>query len=79
MATLDNNLLDTLNLMDVKHSIALRLYIGIGAELPLTYIDMPRFVKHSPFNLIFRDLTGGLLPPMTAENVFYQLLDYDVA
>jgi hypothetical protein len=41
-------------------------------------MKMPKFIKHSPFNLIYQDLTGGQLPGMTPDNVFYQLLDYDV-
>ena len=56
-----------------------KLYVGLGAQVPCTYFKMPKFVKHSPFNLIFRDLTGGRLPKMTADNVFYQLMDFDVA
>lgn len=56
-----------------------RLYVGLGARLPWSYFNVPKFVKHSPFHLIFKDLTGGQLPPMTKDNVFYQLLDYDVA
>ena len=56
-----------------------KLYVGLGAKVPCTYIKMPKFVKHSPFNLIFRDLTEGRLPMMTADNVFYQLIDFDVA
>ena len=56
-----------------------KLYVGLGAKIPFTYVNMPKFVKHSPFHLIFRDLTGGRLPRMTADNVFYQLMDFDVA
>lgn len=56
-----------------------KLYVGLGAKVPITYIKMPKFVKHSPFNLIYRDLTDGKLPMMTADNVFYQLMDFDVA
>jgi len=55
------------------------LYVGLGAKLPKTYMNMPKFVKHSPFNLVFRDLSGGKLPPMSQNNVFYQLIDFDVA
>ena len=54
------------------------LYVGIGADLPWSYCRVPSFVKHSPFNLVFCDLTNGNLPKMTADNVFYQLLDFDV-
>jgi hypothetical protein len=51
----------------------------LGAKLPWSYWNVPRFIKHSPFNLVFRDLTDGKLPVMTKENVFYQLIDFDVA
>ncbi len=57
----------------------LKLYVGLGAQLPWSYFKVPKFIKHSPFNLIFRDLTGGNLPMMTKDNVFYQLMDFDVA
>ena len=76
MATLDESLLDKVGLTK-KNSIAPRLYVGLGAKTP-AYMKMPKFIKHSPFNLIFQDLTGGKLPEMTPDNVFYQLLDYDV-
>lgn len=76
MATLDEVLLDEVGLTK-KNSIAPRLYVGLGAKTP-AYMKMPKFIKHSPFNLIYQDLTGGKLPGMTPDNVFYQLLDYDV-
>ena len=57
----------------------LKLYVGLGAKLPWSYVKVPKFIKHSPFNLIFRDLTGGNLPMMTKDNIFYQLMDFDVA
>lgn len=55
------------------------LYVGIGANLGGYYFNLPKFIKRSPFNLIFRDLTGGDLPKITKDNLFFQLLDYDVA
>lgn len=58
----------------------LNLYVGLGADLNKGhYYNFPKFVKHSPFNLIFLDLTDGQLPKITKENVFFQLLDFDVA
>lgn len=56
-----------------------KLYVGLGAKLPWSYFKVPKFIKHSPFNLIFRDLTGGNLPMMTKDNLYYQLMDFDVA
>lgn len=55
------------------------LYVGIGAKLGGCYFTLPKIVKRSPFNLIFKDLTNGELPRITKDNIFFQLLDYDVA
>lgn len=56
------------------------LYIGFGANLNRgLYCGVPKFVERSPFNLIFRDLTGGTLPEMTPDNVLFELIDFDVA
>lgn len=58
----------------------LNLYVGIGSNAKdLGYSNVPKFIKHSPFHLIFLDLTGGTLPKMTKNNVFFQLMDFDVA
>lgn len=56
------------------------LYIGYGAELSKgVYCGVPKFVEHSPFNLIFRDLTNGTLPEVTKDNILFELIDFDVA
>lgn len=56
------------------------IYIGLGLNNKGgLYFNLPKFIKRSPFNLIFRDLTGGALPKITKDNIFFQLLDYDVA
>ena len=60
-------------------SIKPSLYIGLGGKPIGIFMKMPKFIKHSPFNLIFMDLTGGKLPQMTKDNVFFQLIDFDVA
>lgn len=58
----------------------INLYVGLGSNANrIGYFNIPKFVKHSPFHLIFMDLTGGNLPPMTSDNVFFQLMDFDVA
>lgn len=58
----------------------INLYVGLGSNArKLGYVDIPKFVKHSPFHLIFMDLTRGKLPKMTKDNVFFQLMDFDVA
>lgn len=55
------------------------LYVGCGADLSQGhYFNFPSFIKHSPFNLIFMDLTGGKLPSVTQDNIVYQLIDFDV-
>lgn len=55
------------------------MYIGIGGKPSGIFINMPKFIPHSPFNLIFRDLTNGDLPQMDKDNVLFQLIDFDVA
>ena len=58
----------------------LNLYVGLGSNArECGYFSLPSFIKHSPFHLIFLDLTGGKLPKMTKDNVFFQLMDFDVA
>ena len=79
MGTINDQLLNKLNLKVRKPSWDILLYVGLGAKLPRSYVDVPRFIKHSPFCLVFKDLTNGNLPPMTRDNVFYQLMDFDVA
>ena len=78
MGTFSPQLLDLLHLSKKKYNLNIKLYVGIGAKLPATYFNVPSFIKHSPFHLIFRDLTGKL-PLMTKDNVFIQLIDNDVA
>lgn len=56
------------------------IYVGLGLDKKGgLYFNLPKFVKRSPFNLIFKDLTGGDMPVITPNNIFFQLLDYDVA
>ena len=56
------------------------IYVGLGLDKKGgLYFNLPKFVKRSPFNLIFKDLTEGTMPLITPENIFFQLLDYDVA
>ena len=56
------------------------IYVGLGLEPKGgIYFNLPKFIKRSPFNLIFKDLTEGELGRITSENIFFQLLDYDVA
>lgn len=56
-----------------------KLYVGMGAKFNGLYLTVPKFIKRSPFNLIFLDLTQGKLPPVSKENIFFQLFDFDVA
>jgi len=56
------------------------LYIGLGAKPAKgLYFTIPRFIKRSPFNLIFKDLTQGQLPTIRKDRIFFQLIDFDVA
>ncbi len=75
----DDSMLSNITNLKEKIPCGLTLYVGLGAELPWTLFNVPKFIKHSPFNLVYRDLTGGKLPDMTKDNVFYQLMDFDVA
>lgn len=62
------------------HGRLFNLYIGYGADLSKgVYCGVPKFVEHSPFNLIFRDLTDGTLPELTKDNILFELIDFDVA
>lgn len=62
------------------HFRPLNLYIGYGAT-PKNgiYVNLPRFIERSPFNLIFRDLTDGWMPEVTKDNILFELMDFDVA
>lgn len=79
MGMIDSLLMDSTEYKKNNVPCGISLYVGLGASLPWSYWDVPKFIKHSPFNLVFRDLTGGTLPVMTKDNVFYQLIDFDVA
>ena len=81
MGYVQKKLLDELSIPNVK-SIwrPFNLYVGIGSNArEIGYHDIPKFIKRSPFHLIFLDLTEGKLPQMTKDNVFFQLMDFDVA
>lgn len=55
----------------------LNLYIGLGADTSNgLYFNIPSFIKRPPFNLVFRDLTGGI-PKIKKEDIFLQLIDLD--
>ena len=79
MGMMDSSLMDAAGIYEGKVPCGIKLYVGLGAKLPWSYWNVPKFIKHSPFNLVFRDLTDGKLPAMTKDNVFYQLIDFDVA
>ena len=62
------------------HLRPLNLYIGYGANPNKgVYVNLPKFIEHSPFNLIFRDLSCGTLPEITKDNILFELIDFDVA
>lgn len=81
MGCFPSKLLGQINVNRHKNFLRpLNLYVGLGADLSQEhYFNVPKFIKHSPFNLIFLDLTGGKLPPITKDNIFFQLIDFDVA
>lgn len=54
------------------------LYVGLGADTSKgLYFNIPSFIKRPPFNLVFRDLTGGEIPTIKKEDIFLQLIDLD--
>ncbi len=56
------------------------LYVGLGAQTKKgIYFTVPKFIKRSPFHLIFMDLTDGKLPKFSRDDMFFQLIDFDVA
>ncbi len=61
-----------------KHLPLLGLYVGIGYKINGVYIHLPKFIKRSPFNLIFKDLTNGGLPKLNADNISFSLSEFDV-
>ena len=75
----DKQSISKINLPKAGFSIKPSLCIGLGGTPKGLFVKMPKFIKHSPFNLIFMDLTDGRLPKMTKDNVFFQLFDFDVA
>lgn len=81
MGVIPSNLGQTLSIgKSPKIFRPFNLYVGMGSNArSLGYKPVPSFIKHSPFHLIFLDMTGGNLPLMTKENVFFQLMDFDVA
>jgi GNAT superfamily N-acetyltransferase len=79
MGTYSDTLLDGTNAKDKHWGFRPKLYVGMGARFGSIYLTVPKFIKRSPFNLIFLDLTDGKLPKMTKDNVFFQLFDFDVA
>ena len=79
MGCFSNELLSISELEDKGWARKPKLYVGLGAHIKSPYFTVPKFIKHSPFNLIFLDLTGGKLPVPTKDNVFFQLFDFDVA
>lgn len=79
MGCFDKNVLSSSSISTAGRSIKPMLYIGLGGKPKGIFINLPKFIKRSPFNLIFLDLTNGKLPPITKDNIFFQLFDFDVA
>ncbi|MDY4789562.1 MAG: GNAT family N-acetyltransferase [Bacteroidales bacterium] len=79
MGCFEENLISNLNVDRRKSDFCLKLYVGLGADIKGLYFKVPKFIKRSPFNLIFLDLTEGRLPKVNKDNIFYQLIDFDVA
>ena len=79
MGTYPESLLISSEAKDKHWGFRPKLYVGLGAKFKCLYLTVPKFIKRSPFNLIFLDLTNGKLPLINKDNVFFQLFDFDVA
>lgn len=79
MGSYDSSFLNTTDVQNKHWGFRPRLYVGMGAKFKSLFFKVPKFIKRSPFNLIFLDLTDGKLPPITKDNLFFQLIDFDVA
>ena len=79
MGCFTNDFLETTDAPKESGSLKPLIYVGMGARTKSLYVTIPKFIKHSPFNLIFLDLTDGKLPKITKDNIFFQLFDFDVA
>lgn len=79
MGLFEKQVLSYISLPKARCSFFPKLYVGTGAEVKGLYFNVPKFIKHSPFNLIFMDLTDGKLPKVTKDNIHFQLWDFDVA
>lgn len=79
MGCFDLKNLSLSNIPTASKSLKPMLYIGLGGKPKGLFMKLPKFIKHSPFNLIFMDLTDGKLPPVNKDNFFFQLFDFDVA
>lgn len=80
MGIIGNDLINKINIPISRNLIRpLNLYIGLGADLSHGhYFDFPKFIKHSPFNLIFKCLRDDITINFTKEDVLIQLIDFDV-
>jgi GNAT superfamily N-acetyltransferase len=79
MGSYSESLLASSDAQDKLWGFRPKLYVGMGAKFKSLYLTVPKFIKRSPFNLIFLDLTEGKLPQITKDNTFFQLFDFDVA
>ena len=79
MGNYPDEFLNNTNAEDKRWGFKPKLYVGLGAKFRCLYLKVPKFIKRSPFNLIFLDLTEGKLPKITKDNIFFQLFDFDVA
>ncbi len=79
MGSYDKDFLDGTEAQDKHWGFKPKLYVGLGAKFDSMFFTVPKFIKRSPFNLIFLDLTDGKLPQITKDNIFFQLFDFDVA
>ncbi len=68
---------DSLPSLPTKSPI-IKLWIGLAKDLSCKglFFNLPKRLKPSPLNLIFKDLTGKL-PKIKKEDVLFELIDFD--
>ena len=60
------------------NSRPINLFVGLGVDFNYRFFNIPKWVKRSPFNLVYKDLSGGKIPQINKDDFFIQLIDLDV-
>lgn len=62
----------------ISKSPTFKLWIGLAKDLKCRglFFNLPKRLKPSPLNLIFKDLNGNL-PKINKEDILFELIDFD--